>query len=86
MLEPFDGSEVDDGEPVVRLAELVKGKGRTATIHTLHLTQVKDKYGERPQSLAPGKWQPWVVNASMLWTVSHMVKVRPGMREAKSAA
>ena len=45
VLEPFDGSEVDDGEPVVRLAELVKGKGRTATIHTLHLTQVKDKYG-----------------------------------------
>ena len=85
VLEPFDGSEVDDGEPVVRLAELVKGKGRTATIHTLHLTQVKDKYGERPQSLAPGKWQPWVVNASMLWTVSHMVKVRSGTREAKSA-
>ena len=85
VLEPFDGSELDDGEPVVKLAELVRGKGKHATVHTLHLTQVKDKYGDRPQSLAPGRWQPWVVNASMLWTVAHMVKARPGQRDSKSA-
>ena len=74
--DPCDEQGLEDGEPDVMVAELMRVQSKTCKQNEYGLvtTLVKDEYGSHPASFGKTGCRPWAAESKNLWIVDHLVK------------